>query len=290
MSIFESFKNWSLGVYRLSRREILNLSFPDGVLLEATPGDSSMRSIESMQKILYLMQRYPARFSFEIWKDNGIRFFFYSFSSNAEGLMKSQLKSVYPEAKIERANSFIPLLKEMDFVSAGTVELTGWELNLRCPADFHYEPLRHLLQTINHFDGKVVFQILFERMGKIPKKKIPAVAHKYKVFGRAPVVKCSIRYAVISPNMEKSREACQQIGHTLSIFDSETSWLVPKIVTYPIMTNSYCLLKRISERRFALFKKQFMISVSELSSMVHLPVGAGDCGVKYSKPSLRFSG
>jgi hypothetical protein len=58
----------------------------------------------------------------------------------------------------------------------------------------------------------------------------------------------------------------------------------------PVMTNSYSLLKWISERRFSLFKKPLMISVSELSSMVHLPVGAEDCGVKYTKPSMRFVG
>jgi len=43
-------------------------------------------------------------------------------------------------------------------------------------------------------------------------------------------------------------------------------------------------------RRFPLFSKDFMVSAPELASLVHLPVGAEEHGVDYSKPGRTESG
>jgi hypothetical protein len=95
-------KNWKYGLHRLSQNEINSLVFPQGILLEATPSQTSLDSVIGMQKILYMMQQYPCRFAFEIWKDKGFSFHFFSSSKSVEGMLAGQLRSVYPQTVVKK--------------------------------------------------------------------------------------------------------------------------------------------------------------------------------------------
>lgn len=286
-----NFKDWKYGLYRLSQDEINRLGFPDGVLLEIVPADASLDSMVGMQKVLYMLQQYSARFSFEIWKDKGFSFHFFSSSESVEGMLKGQLSSVYPQVVVKRSKTSVPLFKDGDYVSSCSLVLHGVELNLKCPHDFHYDPLRHILEAMNGHDSKMIVQVLFERLRKIPKDKRILLAQKYgeDLFFRdtkIPILKCLVRIVAVSEDGYQARESCEHVARTFSVFDTDRCQLFPKIVSYPVFRNSLSVLASVNLREFPFFSERFMISIPELASMVHLPVGAESCGVEYSKPSL----
>lgn len=289
--IVMDFKSWRYGLHRLSQEEINRLGFPDGVLLEIVPADASLDSMVGMQKVLYMLQQYSARFSFEIWKDEGFSFHFFSSSESVEGMLRGQLSSVYPQVVVRRSKTSIPLFREGDYVSSCSLVLHGVELNLKCSGDFRYDPLRHLLEAMNGHESKIIVQVLFERLRKIPKDKRIVLTQKYgeDLFFRdtkIPILKCLIRITAVSEDGYQARESCEHISRTFSAFDSDRCQLVPKIVSYPVFRNSMGALASMNLREFPFFSERFMISIPELASMVHLPVGAESCGVEYVKPSL----
>lgn len=285
------FKEWKYGLHKLTQKEINNLKFPKGLLLQIVPSHSSLDSINEMQHILYMLQQYPSRYTFEIWKDDKITLRFYCSSPSVEGMLKAQLNSVYPNVIVKRSKTSIPELKPGEYVSTGTIVLQGLELNLKQPDNYRFDPLRHILEAINIHECKIIVQVLFERLNKIPKDKKIILQQKYgdELFYqdfKIPILRCMIRIATISKEGYKTRESCMHITRTFSIFDSDKANMVPKIVTYPVIRNSYDVFSNIVKRRFPVFSKSFMASVPELTSMVHLPVGAENTGVEYSKPSI----
>jgi hypothetical protein len=271
----------------LSARDVSSLGFPDGVLLDVAPSQVGLDSIIGMQKILYMAGNYSGRFSFEIWKDKSFTFHFFSSARSAEGMLKSQLRSVYPQCEAGLSKANVPLLIAGEFVSACSLTLLGTELNLRCPEDFRYDPLRHVLEAMNAGGAKFFVQILFERMRRISKKKMAVLAQKYgemiEIGARIPLLRCNIRIATFSSDAYRERESMQHVARTFSVFDSERCRLVPR---FNVLVNSPLqMLKSMNARRFPLFSG-FMVSVPELASLVHLPVGAESCGIRYAEPSL----
>ena len=288
---FLSFKGWKYGLHKLSQDEINSLGFPDGVLLEIIPGDSSLDSLVQMQKVVYMLQQYARRFSFEIWKDEGFGFRFFSSTESLDNMIKSQLRSVYPQAVVRMSKASIPKIRKGEFVSACSLVLHGAELNLKSSENFRYDPLRHILEAMNKGNARVLVQVLFERIIKIPKEKRIVLAQKYgnTLFFRGiriPVLKCLVRIFAVSEDGYKARESCENVARAFSVFDSDRCQLIPNLVSYPVLWNSYSALTSMRRREFPLFSDCFMVSVPELASMVHLPIGAESCGVEYSKPSL----
>jgi len=285
------FKEWRYGLHKLTRKEISKLGFPKGILLEVVSPCSSLDSMVGMQRVLYLLQQYPGRFSFEIWKDGKISFRFFCSSGSVEGMLKGQLSSVYPNVVVRRSESSLPDLKEGDFVSACSFALHGVELNLKRSSDLKYDPLRHVLEAMNCHDCRMVVQVLFERVDKVPKDKKIILEQRYgdDLFFReskVPVLRCLIRIAAISKDKFKARESCTHIARTFSVFDTDRARLVPRTVSFPLVKNSCRVLSSITGRIFPFFSNYFLISIQELASMVHLPVGAESSGVIYSKPSI----
>jgi len=173
------FKEWKYGLHKLSQNEINCLDFPDGFLLDVVPAECSLDSMAGMQKVLYMLQNYSGRFSFEIWKDKGFSFHFFSSTTSVEGMLKGQLNSVYPQVEMKRSKANIPTLREGDYVSSCSLVLHGVELNLKYSDDFRYEPLRHVLEAMNGHNSRMIVQVLFEKLWKIPKDKRIALTQKY---------------------------------------------------------------------------------------------------------------
>ena len=285
------FKEWKYGLYRLSQNEINRLGFPDGVLLEVVPSESNLESLVEMQKVIYILQQYARRFSFEIWRGEGFSFRIFSSTKSLDDMIKSQLRSIYPQSIIRMSKTSTPIIKKGDFVSTCSLALHGAELNIKSSEVFRSDPLRHILEAMNKSNAVVLVQVLFERIRKIPKGKRIVLAQKYgdTLFFRGiriPVLKCLVRVFAVSEDGYKARESCENIVRAFSVFDSDRCQLIPNIITYPIFLNSYRNLKSMVRREFPFFSDSFMVSVAELASMVHLPVGAQSCGVEYSKPSL----
>lgn len=282
------FNDWRYGVCQLSKKDIKNLDFSNGILLEVTPSRTGRDSILGMQRILYLLQNYPGHFSFEIWRDKGFRFFFFSSALSVEGMLRSQLYSVYPQVEVRRARTSFPNITEGSYISSCSISLTGSDLNLSCPEEFHYDPLRHVMEAMNVGEEKMVAQILFERMNKIPKNKIAVIAQKYgdDFFPgiRIPIFKCLIRIFSACNNRYKARENMEHVARTFSVFDSKRARLIPRLLHFPIPRNSSRTLAGMVRRKFPLLQGGFLISIPELTSMVHLPVGIP--GVEYTGASL----
>lgn len=288
---FLSFKNWKFGLHKLSQNEINRLGFPDGVLLEVAPADSSLDSLVEMQKVIYMLQQYARRFSFEMWRDEGFNFRFFCSTESLDDMIKSQIKAVCPQAVIRMSKTSIPKINKGEFVSVGSIVLHGAELNLKSSDVFRSDPLHHILEAMNKGNSKISVQILFERILKIPKDKRIVLAQRFgdTLFFRGiriPVLRCLVRIFAVSKDGYKAREGCENVARAFSVFDSDRCQLIPNIVSYPLLRNSYRALTSMTRREFPLFSDCFMVSVPELASMVHLPVGAGSCGVEYSKPSL----
>lgn len=279
-------RNWRYGLHRLKQGEINRLSFPDDILLKVEPAKCPMDSLLGMQRVLYMLRQYPGRFSFEIWKDETLSLHFFSSKSSVEGLLESQLKSLYPVIKIQKDDKPFPWIKEGDYVACCTLRIYGKELNLACAENFRREPYIHVIEALNGAD-KVVVQILFEGLRKIPKNRRFIVAQKYGIVERAPLFQCLIRIVSFSEDGCKAWESCEHVARTFSVFDSD-SHLMPEMLSYPLLLirNPYRFLKSMVERRFPLFSKDFIISAPELAPLVHLPVGAEEHGVDYSKPGL----
>jgi len=279
-------KNLFHGAHQLSTRDLSSLGFPDGVLLDVAPSQAGLDSIIGMQKIVYMAGNYSGRTSFEIWKDKTFTFHFFSSARSAEGMLKSQLRSVYPQCEIGLSKTNLPQLVPGEFVSTCSLALYGTELNLRCPEDFRYDPLRHVLEAMNASGAKFFVQILFERMGKIPKKKVVVLAQKYgeiiETGARIPLLRCTIRVAAFSSDAFRAKESVMHVARTFSVFDSERCRLVSR---FNVLLNPLWMLKSMNARRFPLFSG-FMVSVPELASFVHLPVGAESCGIRYAEHSL----
>lgn len=278
-------------MYQLKQKQISKLGFPHGILFEIEPSHSLLESMIGMQRVLYMLQQYPGRFSFEIWKDKNIGFRFFCSSTSVEGMLKAQLRSVYPQVIVKRSRTNIPSIKEGNHISACSFDLHGVELNLKRSGDFNYDPLRHILEAMNGHNSMIIVQFLFKKIKKIPKDKRIVLEQKYgdDLFFRdvrIPVLKCLVRIVTISNDKYKARESCDHIGRTFSVFDSDRCQLHPRVVSHPLIRNSYDILVSVTKRIFPIFSKPFMISVPELASMVHLPVGAESCGIEYSKSFL----
>jgi len=264
---------------RLFSKDFTNFTFPAGLLLEVVPSDTSLNSISEMTSILKMLGQYPSRFSFEIWKDKRFSFHFFSLSKSAEGLIRGQLSSVYPQCEIKKSSSFMPSINPGDYVSSCTFKQIGQYFSLNNPDDYHSDPLRHLLSAMNIHNSKFIIQFLFEIKKKIPKEAVITLYQKnLSLF----VFQCLIRIIAINKNREKAKESCIHLARIFSVFGSESSRLIPK---FPYFYNP---LKSVAKRKFPIFQKAILLSIPELASFVHLPVGARDLGVEYSKPSLSW--
>ena len=206
-------------------------------------------------------------------------------------MLKGQLNSVYPQIVIKRSETTVPSIKEGDYVSACFFVLNGIEFNLKHPEDFRYDPLRHILEAMKRHNSKIIVQILFEHLRKIPKNKRIVLTQKYgdDLFFRdvgIPVLKCLVRIIAASGDGYKARESCEHIARIFSVFDTDRCRFHPRITSFPILQNSYYVLKNVVKRKFPFLSNNFMISVPELTSMVHSPIGAENSGVEYAQLSL----
>ena len=263
----------------LSTIEINKLTFPSGLLLDIIPSETPLNSISEMQSIHKILLQYPGRFSFEIWKDKKLSFHFYSSSKSVEGLIRGQLSSIYPHCVINKSISFIPSINPGDHVFSCTFKQIGQYFSLRSFDQFHSDPYRQILSAMKFHDSKFIIQFLFEKRTEIPKEAFIAL---YQKSLNPHVFRCLIRIISINKNREKAKESCIHISRIFSVFDSDKARLIPK---FAIIRNS---LNGVVKRKFPFFEKSLLLSIPEIASLVHLPVGARDLGVEYSKPSLSW--
>lgn len=266
-------KKWMHGVHRLSRQEINTIR--NVRLLKAVPTKVGINNLKILEEVLQILHRSKSRFSFEIWKDKEIEFYFHASREEDERDLALQLNSVYPSLEVKQALYSIPEFKEGDYISGGILEFTGQPFYLKTLDNFNYDPIVHILDAI---DSSCIIQILFKPISKI--------LEIHNDVSKLPLFDCSIRVIAFSQEYEKARNSCYRILNSFSAFNSHVAQLEPKMISFPLVRNSYDLLKIISERRFPLFSK-FTVTSKELASFVHLPINAEEHGVRYARPTTR---
>lgn len=256
-------KEWKDGLYTIRREDLKSLR-SKGYVLQAHAPDAE-EDMRGMQRVLRLLHGLKSTFSFEIWSGEETAFCFSSRSRKAIRYLGEQLESAYPDVRLGQPRQRFP--SPEGNLSACTFGLKGQELNLRCPEDFSSEPLANLLSSL----GKGVFQVTFKPT-KVPRGKREAVVQKYgNLFSEdsIPLYKCFLRMACFD-----GRERCELAARSLPVLGTDKAELKPDFVSFPFLTSSFSVLRDMAERRMPLFSG-FLMSVPELTSLVHLPGGVG---------------
>lgn len=278
--MIDTIKKWAYGVHRLSKQEINTIRYVR--LLKAVPTKVDMNNLRIIEEVFQILHRSKSCFSFEIWKDKEIEFYFHASREEDEKELALQLNSVYPNLEVEQALYSIPEFKEGDYISGGVLNFKGQPFYLKKLDDFNYDPIVHILEAI---DSGCIIQFLFKPTRKI--LEIDNGKSKHPLFNpRLPLFNCSIRAIAYSQEYEKARKSCERILNSFSVFNSHMAQLEPKSISFPVFRDSYGLLKSISKRRLPIFSK-FIVTSKELTSFVHLPINAEDHGVRYARPTTK---
>lgn len=275
--MIDEIRKWKSGVHRLSKQEINTLWHTR--LLKVVPSNVPITNLKIMEEVFQVLHRSKSHFSFEIWKDKEIEFYFHASKKKDEGELALQLNTVYPNLEVGQAMHSIPWFKDGDYISGGLLEFRGQPFNLKKLEDFNYEPLLHILEAIN---SGCMIQVLFKPTVRV--LEIQSSLSKVPLFNpRLPVFSCSIRAIAYSPDYEKARKSCERILNSFSVFNTFVAQLEPKMISFPILRNSYGLLRKINKRKMPFSK--FLVTSKELAAFVHLPIGAEDHGIRYARPS-----
>ncbi len=276
--MMDKIRRWAYGVHRLSKEDINTLWHVR--LLKVVPTKVDMNNLRIMEEVFQILHRSKSNFSFEIWKDKEIEFYFHASKEQDERELVLQLNSVYPNLEVEPAIHSVPWFKDGGYISGGILEFKGQPFNLKTLDDFNYDPLVHILEAI---DTGCMIQIMFKPTIKIL-EILDGKSRNPPFNPKIPIYNCLIRAVAYSPDYEKARKSCMRILNSFSVFNSHVAQLEPKMVSFPVLRNSYRLLRNINKRKMPTYK--FPITSKELTSFVHLPINAEDYGVRYARPSL----
>ncbi len=277
--MMDEIRRWAYGVHRLSKQDINTLWHVR--LLKAVPTKVDMNNLKIIEEVFQILHRSKSRFSFEIWKNKEMEFYFHASKGEDERELVLQLNSVYPNLEVEPAMHSIPWFKEGDYISGGILEFKGQPFNLKTLDDFNYDPIIHILDAI---DSGCMIQIMFKPTIKIlevfdGKSKNPLFNPKI------PIYNCSIRAVAYSPDYDKARKSCERILNSFSVFNSHVAQLEPKMISFPLFRSSYRMLRNINKRKMPSYKSP--VTSKELASFVHLPIDAEEHGVRYARPSAK---
>lgn len=299
MNLVDKIKNWRWGVQKLDQGFINGLKMKDGEILEVRPSKEDFGSLKKMQRsfytdlekverFLYVMQRYDSEFSFEIWKEEEFRFFFYSSEAKHLDALRKQLKAVYPEAEVRRPEFVVPEFRPDLWISSAVIELAGNLSSLRNFRAFHYDPLIHLLDSMEELD---LIQVLFKPLSRETLKELSG---RYgedfpKKIRESASYECLIRVHSLAENPKTARLSCEHLSTSFSVFDSFRAQLVSSPVSFyiPGIYSSKKKLKDFVKRRFPILSKTLILNLPELASIVHLPIGGEKHGVKYSRKRFK---
>lgn len=299
MKLIDRIKDWRWGVQKLDQDFINGLGVGDGGVLEVSPSEEDFGSQKKVQKsfstdlkkverFLYVMQRYDSGFSFEIWKEKNFRFFFYASEDKHLDALRKQLKAVYPESEVRRPEFIVPELRPGLWISSATIELEGNPSSLRTFRAFNYDPLIHILDSMEGLD---LVQVLFKPLSRETLKELSGRygANFPEKMRESARYECLIRVISLTENPKATRLRCEHLSTSFSVFDSFRAQLVSSPVSFsiPWIHSSKRELKDFVKRRFPIFSKTLNLNLPELASIVHLPVGGEKHGVQYSRKKFK---
>ncbi len=256
--MLEKLRKWRYGIYKISEKKLRKIKNLE--IIRFIPSETSLNNLKIMEEVLKLIHRRKSTFSLEIWhKEENKDLEFYVYATKREDLEEFlyQLNTVYPSSKMEFARFSLPNFN--GFISGGYLVLKGQEFGLKTLDSFEYDPLIHVIEAT---DVDCLIQILF----KSTRYVVETVQEKF------PVFKCRIAVITCSNDWIKARKSCERILNSFSVFNTHVSQLEPKIISFPVLRNSFSLLKGMIKRKISLLTKSFLVSSKELAAFGHYPI------------------
>jgi DNA helicase HerA-like ATPase/DNA-binding MarR family transcriptional regulator len=296
--LLNALKAWKLGAHRITAKQIEKLSRikPKGWLVGVTPSLEDKPTFSSLPNFLIPLYAYKKHACFEIWiHQNRISFYIFAREEKLLEEIKAQLSALYPNIFFKDAEStFIPL-KAGSYVCASYLSLDYYYCKIKSIQDFDYDPLTHILESLSidamlqvAFKAKKISTSFLERL----KAKLdPGAPYTHEILRKfcLPCFKVIVRLAAFSESLEDARRGVETLANAFSSFNGSYARFKPRIVSFPILKNSYSILKDIVKRKFPFidFNKSFILSSEELATLFHLPIKIKDERINYTtRPRL----
>lgn len=282
----KSCKLWRHGISRMTTKSVRQIAETDhkGILVKATPSIVDKPNLNDFINTLIPIWHFGKPVSFEIWSCGG-QVSFYFWATDAEHLEQivQQVNALYPNASFEKAacNSLPSINGE--YVCGAIVELKGEKLTKTKPIEtFRYDPLSHILEAL--IGNKAMLQIIFEPAKNIS-IRTETLERKKEEYGEDITEKLEqfcfhafVRVVAFSEHPQKAMEAVKLISNTFTIFSGRFAFFKPNIISFPVFQSAITLLKDVVRRKYPRFwefwnfRQRMLLSISEISAFVHLPV------------------
>jgi DNA-binding MarR family transcriptional regulator len=296
--VLSALKAWRSGAHRITENQIKKLEKikPKGWLIEIIPSLEDKPSFKSLPNFLIPLHGYKKHACFEIWvHQNRISFYIFAREEKLLEEIKAQLNALYPNAYFKDAEStFIPL-KSGSYVCAACLGLEYYYCEIKRIQDFDYDPLSHIIESLNidamlqvAFKAKKVSNGFLKKLEAKLKPEAPYTREILRKFS-LPCFKVLIRLVAFSHDFKEARRSVEAIANSFSSFNGSYAKFKPKIVGFPILRNSYSILKDMVKRKFPFidFNQSFILSNEELAVLFHLPIDIKDERINYAtRPRL----
>ena len=296
--MLNAIKAWKSGTHRLTEKQIESLKRikPKGSLIQVIPSLEDKPSLKSLPNFLIPLQSYRKHACFEIWlHQNRIGLYIFAREEKLLEEVKAQLNALYPNAFFRDAESRLIPLKAASHVCSATLSLEYYYCEIKRIGDFDYDPLTHLIESL---DINAMLQIIF-RAEKISSKLIerlkdrlkPEAPYTSEVLRKLslPCFKVLIRFVAFSEDFKEVRRSVETLANAFSSFNGRYAKFKLRIISFPILTSSFSILKVIVKRKFPLIdlNQSFILSNEELAALFHLPIKVEDQRIGYiTRPRL----
>ena len=272
---------------------------PRGKLVCAVPSPKDTPKLAFVSNLLLPLQTLKKPAGFEIWAfRNKVSFCLFSEDARKIGAIKSQFNAVYPNARFVDAEfNFIPL-NPGGYLCSVCLDLEFPYCCIKPLEQFEHDPISFLLEAMDS-NSSAMLQVMFKprenrpkylqklakRLGKLEPGKYEDVMAEASRKLEMPCFDVLVRMSAGSGNPYTARETAEAMANAFAVFNGKYAGFKPKPVRFPVLRSSKSLFKKIVKRSLSRFDSTFILSVPELASLVHLPVG-----VKIAKVSYSYSG
>jgi hypothetical protein len=282
----ERCSQWRNGINALTSKSVdrIEKTVNEGILVKMAPSITDKPNLSDFINTLVPIWHFGKPVSFEIWSCGGqVTFYFWATDKEHMEQIINQVNALYPSATFEIASRNSLSLTDGEYVCASIVKLEGEKFaKTRSVETFDYDPLSHILESL--VGNKAMLQVIFKPVKglSIPTETIEKIDEEYvKEISDKLGQSCFhafIRIVAFSEQPYKAHETVKLISNAFTIFSGRFAHFKPNVITFPIFRSAVSLLKEIVGRRYPRFwelwklKHRMLLSISEISSFVHLPV------------------
>lgn len=296
--MLDAAKCWRSGAHRLTEKQVEKLKAikPKGRLVEAIPSLEDKPNLNSIPNFIVPLHGYKKHACFEIWlHQNRVGFYVFAREEKLLDEIKAQLSVLHQNAFFKDAESTLIPLKTGSYACSATLSLNYCYCEINCIGNFDYDPLSHIIESL---DIDAMLQVAFTAkkisnasIEKLRSKLDPEAPYANEILRKLslPCFRVLIRFVAFSENFEEARKSVETLANAFSSFNGRYARFKPRITSFPILKNSFSILKSVAKRKFPFidFNQTFLLSANELAVLFHLPIKIQDQRIGYvAKPRL----